>query len=79
MVPEATKPENNTTERRDKRIKPPVKEINGIPLPDGLEIPGHWNRDLKKQIADEPFKDVRKKKREDGQQRSLSSPRRKDK
>ena len=47
--------------RRNKKDMPAIKEINGIPLPDGLELPGYWKKTLDRQLKDEPFKDLRPK------------------
>lgn len=46
-----------------KQKKETIKEIRGVALPDGLEIPGHWGKDLKRvQLEDdEDFDDVRPK------------------
>ena len=57
IVPEMIEPT-----KRNKREMPAIKEINGIPLPDGLELPGYWKKTLDQQLADEPFRDLRQKK-----------------
>ena len=36
-----------------KKVKPPLKTINGVQLPDGLEVPTHWQNDLNRQLNEE--------------------------
>ncbi len=37
----------NTKSSRKQKSKGPTKQINGVDLPDGLEIPEHWMKELK--------------------------------
>jgi hypothetical protein len=36
-----------------KKVRLPLKKVNGVALPDGLEIPGHWESDLNRQLDQE--------------------------